>query len=233
MSPKPAFRSTGGTETQRFEGEDASTSHMRTSSRLCVSVSPVNSTVICCVRLVLLALAVICAWSAEPRRIEVGNLTYAGDKTSVCFSDRFLTTVKAEAGIDAATRMRGVRLADPADLASVPFVVMNGQEPFRLTPEERANLKTWLSTGGFLLASAGCSSQQWNASFTTEMEQIFGSGCLAEIGLDHAIFKTLFPISAAPLSHGGTASFWSACSPRRVSTTPPTPRAAAAVAATR
>ena len=158
-------------------------------------------------QVLLLLLAVTCAWSAEPRRIEVGNLTYAGDKTSVCFSDRFLTTVKAEAGIDAAPRMRGVRLADPADLASVPFAVMNGQESFRLTPEERVNLKSWLASGGFLLASAGCSSQQWNASFTTEMELVFGTGCLSEVGLDHAIFRTLFPIAAAPLSHGGTASF--------------------------
>lgn len=155
----------------------------------------------------LLLLALASAWSADPRRIEVGNLVYATDKTSVCFSDRFLTTVKTEAGIDAAPRLRSVRLADPADLASVPFAVMNGQEAFRLTPDERTNLKNWLSHGGFLLASAGCSSQQWNASFAAEMEVIFGAGCLAEVGLDHAIFKTLFPISAAPLSHGGTATF--------------------------
>jgi hypothetical protein len=157
--------------------------------------------------LLALLLCAAAVMAGDARRVEVGNLAYAGDKTSVCFSDRFLTTVKAEAGIDAATRMRGVRLADAADLASVPFAVMNGQEAFRLTADERANLKLWLSTGGFLLASAGCSSQQWNASFATEMEAVFGAGCLAEVGLDHAIFKTLFTVPAAPLSHGGTASF--------------------------
>ncbi len=147
------------------------------------------------------------ACAVDSRRVEIGNLTYAGDKTSVCFSDRFLTTVKVEAGIEVATRMRSVRLADPTDLASVPFAVMNGQEAFRFTPEERGNLKTWLSTGGFLLASAGCSSQQWNASFSSEMESVFGAGCMAEVGLDHAIFKTLFVITSTPLSHGGIGSF--------------------------
>lgn len=145
--------------------------------------------------------------AAEVRRVEVGNLIYAGEMTSVCFSDRFLTTVKAEAGIDCATRMRQVRLGDAADLGSVPFAVMNGQEAFRFTEDERRNLKAWLSTGGFLLASAGCSSQQWSASFATEMEAIFGPGCLHAVELGHPLFRTLLPVDAAPLSHGGTAAF--------------------------
>lgn len=156
---------------------------------------------------ILLLLCAATAWCADPRRVEVGNLVYAGDKTSVCFSDRFLTTVKAEAGIDAATRLRSVRMGDAADLCSVPFAIMNGQEQFRLTEQERANLKSWLSTGGFLLASAGCSSQQWNASFTTEMEAVFGAGCLKPVPLDHALFRTLLPVNAVPLSHGGVATF--------------------------
>lgn len=156
---------------------------------------------------ILLLLLAVGAWAADPRRVEVGNLVYAGDKTSVCFSDRFLTTVKAEAGIDAATRMRSVRLGDAADLCSVPFVIMNGQEQFRLTEQERANLKSWLSTGGFLLASAGCSSQQWGSSFVAEMESVFGAGCLAPVGIEHPLFRTLLPVAAAPLSHGGTATF--------------------------
>lgn len=158
-------------------------------------------------RTILLILVAVAAWSAEPRRVEVGNLIYAGDKTSVCFSDRFLTTVKAEAGIEAATRMRAVRLGDAADLTSVPFAIMNGQEQFRFTEQERTNLKSWLSTGGFLLASAGCSSQQWNASFVNEIETIFGAGNLKPLSLEHPIFRTLIPVTAVPLSHGGVATF--------------------------
>jgi hypothetical protein len=158
-------------------------------------------------RILLLLLAAILAWCGDARRVEVGNLIYAGDKTSVCFSDRFLTTVKAEAGIDAATRMRAVRMGDAADLTSVPFAIMNGQDQFRFTPEERSNLTSWLSTGGFLLASAGCSSQQWSTSFVAEIEGMFGAGCLQPITLDHAIFHTLLPVNAVPLSHGGVATF--------------------------
>jgi hypothetical protein len=155
----------------------------------------------------ILILAAVLAHAADTRRIEVGNLIYAGDKTSVCFSDRFLTTVKTEAGIDCATRMRAVRMGDLSDLASVPFAVMNGQESFRFTPEERSNLKLWLASGGFLLASAGCSSQQWSASFVAEMQAIFGPEALQPVPMDHPLFRTLIPLSNAPLKGGGNAAF--------------------------
>lgn len=157
--------------------------------------------------LVCLLLAALLPAADEPRRVAIGNLVYAGDKTSVCFSDRFLTTVKAEGGIELPTRLRSVRLGDAADLSACPFAIMNGQEAFKLTADERANLKTWLSTGGFLLASAGCSSQTWCASFTTELEAVFGAGCLADLPADHPALRTLFQIGKAPLRHGGNASF--------------------------
>lgn len=158
--------------------------------------------------LLLLLVAVGAATAADDRRtIAAGNLIYAGDRTSVCFSDRFLTTVKAEAGVEVEKRLRPVRLADWDELSHIAFAVMNGTNEFRLADDERANLKRWIDAGGFLLASAGCSSQQWNASFTREIEATFGSGSMQPLALDHPVFHTLFDVADAPLSHGGEGSF--------------------------
>lgn len=145
--------------------------------------------------------------SADGRRAVVGNLIYAGDKTSVCFSDRFLTTVETEAGVPTEKRLRATRLSDRAELNAVAFVVMNGQEAFALMPTERDNLRQWLDSGGFLLASAGCSSQPWQASFRSAMKELYGPEALTTVAQDHPLFHTLFPISDFSLTHGGTARF--------------------------
>ena len=145
--------------------------------------------------------------SGAGRRVVVGNLIYAGDKTSVCFSDRFLTTVETEAGVPTEKRLRATRLSDRAELNAVAFVIMNGQEAFTLTPDERDNLRQWLDAGGFLLASAGCSSQPWQASFRTAMKELYGPDAVTAVAQDHPLFRTLFPISDFSLTHGGTARF--------------------------
>jgi hypothetical protein len=161
-------------------------------------------------RLLMLAIALavrLAGADADARLVSVGNLIYAGDKTSVCFSDRFLTTVEVEGGINTEKRMHAVRLAQADELLVTPFVIMNGQEEFTLLAQERELLKRYLTSGGFLLASAGCSSEQWSASLKRELEDIFGSDCLVEVPTDHAMFSTLFDIEDFSLSHGGTAQF--------------------------
>jgi Domain of unknown function (DUF4159) len=155
----------------------------------------------------LLTLTALFSSDYDEKLIRVGNLTYAGDMTSVCFSDRFLTTLKTEAGINTEKRMHAVHLAHEDELFAVPFVIMNGQKPFSLPSKERELLKSYLHNGGFLLASAGCSAEQWTASFRSEMTAIFGSDCLKPIPNDHAIFNTLFAIGDPALSHGGSAQF--------------------------
>jgi hypothetical protein len=63
-----------------------------------------------------------------------------------------------------------------------------------LTDDERKNLKLYLEKGGFLLASAGCSSKEWSDSFTREVQAIFPERKLEEVPLTHPIFRTIFDI---------------------------------------
>ena len=100
-----------------------------------------------------------------------------------------------------------MRLAKADELMGTPFVVMNGKDPFTLPADERALLKRYLDGGGFLLASAGCSAQQWSASFETELRAIFGADCFTPVPTTHPLFHTLFDITDFTLSHGGTATF--------------------------
>ena len=50
---------------------------------------------------------------------------------------------------------------------------MTGEGEFSLTDQERENLRQYVQGGGFLLASAGCSSREWDRSFRREMARIF------------------------------------------------------------
>jgi hypothetical protein len=137
-------------------------------------------------------------------RIQCANLVYAGTKSSVCFSDKFLKTLDEESNIDADVGFTPVKLrAD--DLYEYPFAVMTGEGNFTLLEEERRNLKAYLTRGGFLLASAGCSSPEWNRSFRREFKKIFPEAELKKIELDHSLYKTVFDVKSVRLkSHGTT-----------------------------
>src|SRR5688500_4091131 len=93
--------------------------------------------------------------------VQCGNLIYGGTQTSRCFSDEFLSAVQRETTIQTERRFRAVKLASD-ELFDFPFVVMTGEADFQLTSKERENLKRYLENGGFLLASAGCSSSKFN-----------------------------------------------------------------------
>lgn len=135
--------------------------------------------------------------------VKVGNLVYAGTKTSKCFSDKFLSTVDRETNITPKSKFDTVRLSSD-DLFNYPFSVMTGEGLFTLREQERKNLRAYLYRGGFLLASAGCSSQEWDQSFRKEIKRIFEGIELTRIPDDHSIFKTVFDIDRIKLKkdHG-------------------------------
>jgi hypothetical protein len=96
--------------------------------------------------------------------IKVANLVYAGTKTSECFSDHFLRRAEESSSISTSRRLHSVKLASD-EVYNFPMLIMNGEGEFTLLAQERDNLRRFIQRGGFLLASAGCSSKEWNQSF--------------------------------------------------------------------
>ena len=102
--------------------------------------------------------------------VQVANLVYAGIKSSQCFSDHFLVQAEKESAISTSRRFHAVKLASD-ELYKFPLVIMTGEGTFQLTDAERQNLRRFVERGGFLLASAGCSSHEWDRSFRREMAE--------------------------------------------------------------
>jgi hypothetical protein len=152
----------------------------------------------------VLAVAVGVAGPARAKEAAVrcANLIYAGTQTSRCFSDEFLSAVQRESAIATERRFKSVKL-DSEELFAFPFVVMTGEEEFYLSAKERENLKRYLTSGGFLLASAGCSSKAWDRSFRRELRKVLPEHPLGKIDREHAVFRTVKTIKELKLSHGG------------------------------
>ncbi len=81
--------------------------------------------------------------------------------------------------------------------------MMTGESEFRLRPDERKKLKKYLENGGFLLASAGCSSKDWDRSFRREMKAIFDDVKLEKLEMTHPVFKIVNKIEKLTLHHAG------------------------------
>lgn len=148
--------------------------------------------------------ALIATPAAQARRPEPGRvseglvrvamLTYGTErKTSVCFADHFLRQVALETEINVDRAFTSIDLASE-ELFAFPFAVMTGEGAFELTDEEVANARRFLTSGGFLLASSGCSNSAWNASMKRALERILPDAQLNEIDLSHEVFHTIYDI---------------------------------------
>jgi hypothetical protein len=149
------------------------------------------------------------AGPAEPRYlggepdsvVQVANLVYAGIRSSHCFSDHFLVKAERDSAISTSRRFHAVKLASD-ELFAFPLVIMTGEGAFQLPDRERENLRRFVRGGGFLLASAGCSSQEWDRSFRREMARVFPENPLRPLGMDHPIFHTVYEIAELKVRHG-------------------------------
>lgn len=133
--------------------------------------------------------------SEDSDLIQCANLIYAGTRSSVCFSDNFLMTAARESTLRTARKFKAVKLGSE-EVFNYPFAVMTGEGNFSLTEAERVNLRQYLERGGFLLASAGCSSSGWDRSFRREMQRIFPEREMEAIPPDHEIFRTVHRIES-------------------------------------
>jgi hypothetical protein len=135
--------------------------------------------------------------------VQVANLVYAGTKSSRCFSDHFLIKAAKETCISTSRRFHAVKLAGEA-VYDFPLVIMTGEGDFQLTAAERENLRRYVERGGLLLASAGCSSTEWDRAFRREMATIFPKHPLRAIDMKHPIFHTAYEIRELRTTHGGS-----------------------------
>jgi hypothetical protein len=134
-------------------------------------------------------------------RVQCANLIYAGSKTSQCFSDRFLKRLEQETSIHTDPHFRKVRLDSP-DLCNYPFAIITGEGGFTLTETERVQLRYYLTHGGFLLASAGCSDAQWVRAFRAEFARLFPDQRMARLPLSHPLFHVLYNIGSVGTRKG-------------------------------
>ena len=154
--------------------------------------------------------AATAAWAAPDGRqsggepdgvVQVANLVYAGTKSSRCFSDHFLIEAEKKSAISTSRRFHAVKLAGEA-IYDFPLVIMTGEGDFQLTDAERESLRRYVERGGFLLASAGCSSTEWDRAFRREMAIVFPRHPLEDIDMSHPIFHTVDDIAELQVRHG-------------------------------
>jgi hypothetical protein len=125
--------------------------------------------------------------------LQCGNLIYGGNKSSVCFADRFLTEVTRQTSLKVNPRFIPVRV-DAEALFDHPFCVMSGNDDFKFTEIERTQLRKYLTQGGFLLVSPGCSDEKWDKAFRAELKVCFPQFTLKPIPMAHPVFSTVNPI---------------------------------------
>jgi hypothetical protein len=133
--------------------------------------------------------------------VQVANLIYAGTKTSECFSDHFLRRAESDSAISTSRRLHSVKLSSE-EIFNFPMLVMTGEGEFELLEAERENLRQFIERGGFLLASSGCSSEEWDRSFRKVMALTFQNKSLETITTEHLVFHTVYDIENLEAKHG-------------------------------
>ena len=95
---------------------------------------------------------------------------------------------------------RKVHLTDP-ELFETPFLFMNGHNDFVLTEPELANLRKFLSHGGFFFASGCCTSPGFPKAWRREFGRIFANEKVKPIPYDHLIYRAFYKIDRVRCLH--------------------------------
>ena len=153
--------------------------------------------IVCCILLFVSSLTL----NAQDDIVQCANLIYAGNNTSRCFSDEFLSAMQQKTSIATARHFKSVKLASD-EIFKYPFVVMTGESSFYFSEKEVKNLKKYLTKGGFMLVSSGCSNKDFGNSFKREIKRIFKKSSLKPIPMNHIIFRIINKIDKIELTHG-------------------------------
>jgi hypothetical protein len=142
--------------------------------------------------------------NADLTKLQCGNLVYAGNKSSICFADKFLGDVARQTSLHTGRNFVPVRL-DADNLFDFPFCVWSGEENFVLTKKERENLRKYLLGGGFILSSPGCSDPNWDIALRRELKLVFPEHSLSRLPMSHPVFSTVNQITRLTDKHGAPA----------------------------
>ena len=140
----------------------------------------------------------------EPGVVHCANLIYGyGNKvkTSVCFSVKFMSEAQRVANIRTNKKFAPIR-SESKELFKYPFAVLTGEGPWAFTDSQLENVREYLSHGGFIVASAGCSSKQWAKAFRSEMAKMFPEMEMKKLGANHPVFHTVFDITSSKYKSG-------------------------------
>jgi hypothetical protein len=130
----------------------------------------------------------------QPRgMVKCANLVYANNKSSVCYSPAFLIEIQNQTNIVTHPEFVRVQL-ESVELYKHPFAVMTGEGAFELAEAQRSALRNYLMNGGFVVASAGCSSKEWAASFLKELRIVFPDTKLTTLDSSHPVFHTVYDL---------------------------------------
>jgi hypothetical protein len=66
-------------------------------------------------------------------------------------------------------------------------------------------MRNYLEGGGFIIASAGCSSPEWQASFRRALAEVFPELQLSPLDQSHPVFHTVYDIHLLELKHSSEA----------------------------
>jgi Domain of unknown function (DUF4159) len=124
----------------------------------------------------------------------MGRVKYSNNDGNDCAGvGRQLMQLVSRASTIKFQQERKIRLTDP-QLFDTPFLFMNGHHEFVLTEQELANLRTYLSHGGFLFASGCCSMPGFPKAWRREFSRVFPDSPVKTIPYDHLIYRSFYKI---------------------------------------
>ncbi len=152
--------------------------------------------------LLLIAPAQLPAESVKPADlVEVALVNYHRGKTAQCFATNFLDLAARKGKLAVSRSFAMLALTSP-DLKKYPLVIFSGDQRFKLSGKEITAMRNYLEQGGFVIASAGCANEVWNASFRKMMKKMMPGQKLKALTPKHPIFQTLYQIKTLHSSLG-------------------------------
>jgi hypothetical protein len=137
---------------------------------------------------------------AEEFGVRIGRVKYGGggnwynDPSSI---PNLATELERRVGIPTNKDEKVVTLTDE-NLRAFPFIYMTGNGGFRLSPEERDALRSYLEDGGFLFVN---DSYGMDSAVRAMVKDVFPDHPLEELSNDHPVFHCFYDLPGLPKIH--------------------------------